>query len=340
MESHLESATRKHLDLTRVKLNSSQVQLVKQQVQLDEARVQLDDTRVRLDETQVQLDETQAQLSSTQVQLKNTQETTRKLEEKLEALQTQLETKVNADKGADNKRFIWKIENFREILKQAKAGVKKEIVSDPFYTGCYGYKLKVIVLPYIEGLTQLDDSLYFGIASVESEYDDILPWPFRKKITFTVIDQNEDLKERDNITADLRPSSKAPIFCGRPTGHLSFDSDRMFFVPHKRLQTRRYLLNDNLFLQVDVGPDDWLQYNTQETTSKLEEKLEALQTQLETKVNADKGADNKRFIWKIENFNEILRQAKIVSVLLYTGCYGYKLEVLVRPYCKGSGHVF
>ena len=148
MESHLESATREHLDSTRVKLNSSQVQLVKQRVQLDEARVQLDDTRVRLDETRVQLDETQAQLSSTQAQLKNTQETTRKLEGKLEALQTQLETKVNADKGADNKRFIWKIENFNEILRQAKAEVKETIVSVLLYTGCYGYKLEVLVRPY------------------------------------------------------------------------------------------------------------------------------------------------------------------------------------------------
>lgn len=267
MDSHLESATREHLDLARVKLNSSQVQLVEQRVQLDEARVQLDETRVQLDETRVQLDETrvqldetQAQLSSTQAQLKNTQETTRKLEGKLEALQTQLETKVKADKGADNKRFIWKIENFSEILKQAKAGFKEEVVSDPFYTGCYGYKLQVIVRPFTKGLTQLDDSLYFGIASVEGKYDDILPWPFTKKITFTVIDQNEDLKERNNITANLRPSSKAPIFCGRPTGHLSFDSDRMFFIPHERLQTRRYILNYNLFLQVDVGPDDWISF--------------------------------------------------------------------------------
>ena len=75
-----------------------------------------------------------------------------------------------------------------------------------------------------------------------------------------MVDQNEDLEERENITGDLRPSSKAPIFCGRPTGLLSFDSDRMCFIPHKRLQTTRYILNDNLFLQVDVGPDDWISF--------------------------------------------------------------------------------
>ena len=247
MDSHLESATRKHLDLACVKLNSSQAQLVEQRAQLDE---------------------TQAQLSSTQAQLKNTQETTRKLEEKLEALQTQLETKVNAYIGADNKRFIWKIENFSEILRQAKARWNKEqhyemIKSDPFYTGCYGYKLQVIVRPYLKTKALQDDgtllpqeTLYFGIALVEGEYDDILPWPFSKKITFTVIDQNQDINERKNITADLRPSSRAPIFYGRPGGNFEFDSDIMCFIPHEKLQTRGYILKDNLFLQVDVGPDD------------------------------------------------------------------------------------
>ena len=254
MDSHLESATRKHLDLACVKLNSSQAQLVEQ--------------RVQLDKTRVQLDETQAQLSSTQAQLKNTQETTRKLEEKLESLRVQLETKVNADRGADNKRFIWKIENFSEILRQAKARWNKEqhyemIKSDPFYTGYYGYKLQVIVRPYLETEALQDDetllpqeTLYFGLASVEGEYDDILPWPFSKKITFTVIDQNVDINERKNITADLRPSSRAPIFYGRPRGNITFESDIRWFIPHERLQTRRYILNDNLFLQVDVGPDD------------------------------------------------------------------------------------
>ena len=249
MDSHLESATRKHLDLACVKLNSSQAQLVEQRFELNE---------------------TQAQLSSTQAQLKNTQETTRKLEEKLESLRVQQETKVNADRGADNKRFIWKIENFSEILRQAKAQFMKAehipcetIKSNPFYTGCYGYKLQVIVRPYLktkalqsDGTFLPQESLYFGITLLEGEYDDILPWPFSKKITFTVIDQNVDINERKNITADLRPSSRAQIFYGRPRGNITFESDIMWFIPHERLQTRYYILNDNLFLQVDVGPDD------------------------------------------------------------------------------------
>ena len=134
MDWHLESATRKHLDLACVKLNSTQAQLVEQ--------------RVQLDETRVQLDETQVQLRSTQVQLKNTQETARKLEEKLEALQMQVQTKVNTDKGADNKRFIRETENSSEIWRQAKAEVIETIVSVLFNTGCYSYKLEVLVRPY------------------------------------------------------------------------------------------------------------------------------------------------------------------------------------------------
>ena len=79
------------------------------------------------------------------------------------------------------------------------------IKSDPFYTGCYGYKLQVIVRPYLktkalqsDGTFLPQESLYFGITLLEGEYDDILPWPFSKKITFTVIDQNVDINERKN----------------------------------------------------------------------------------------------------------------------------------------------
>ena len=144
-------------------------------------------------------------------------------------------------------------------MQKAKYGSKMFYCSDPFLTGPYGYKMCVEFHP--NGLnTGWNTHLSIFVCLLRGEYDDILPWPFTKKITFTVIDQNEDLKERNNITANLRPSSKAPIFCGRPTGHLSFDSDRMFFIPHERLQTRRYILNDNLFLQVDVGPDDWISF--------------------------------------------------------------------------------
>ena len=238
MDSHLQSNMQDHLDLACVKLNSTQVQLNEQRVQLDETRVQLDETRVQLDETRVQLDETRVQLVETQAKL----------------------SCLTAEDGR-KKCFIWKIKSFSESLRQAKDGVKKKIESDPFYTGRYGYKLKMCAYPYFMGLVSPPHFL-ISIVLMEGEYDDILPWPFSKKVTFTIIDQNKDLKERLNQTVYLRSSVRGErcpneiIFSNRPGEKIKAIESNPLFISHKVLQTRRYIVNDTLFLQVDVESDD------------------------------------------------------------------------------------
>ena len=213
------------------------------------------------------MDVTQAQLRLTQDQLRGTQETTRNLEEKLGALQRQIDMKAITDKDGGNTRFIWKIKWSSESLKQAKEAWTKRIESDPFYTGRYGYKLKVFAYPYYTGyhLLPIEPHLSIGIVLMEGEYDDMLPWPFSKKITFTIIDQNEDLKKRQNHVDYLRPSKRkvsleAPekLFSERPGGKLKLvvGGELPYFISHWKLLTRRYIVNDTLFLQVDVGPND------------------------------------------------------------------------------------
>ena len=240
VDSHLHSAMREHLDFACIKLNS----------------------------TQVQLDETRAQLSRlTKDQLANNQESreaTRKLEEKLGALQSQIDMKVITDKEGGNTRFIWKITFFSESLRLAKEGVKEMIESDPFYTGRYGYRLKVFAYPYCTGLfLPVPPHFSIGIVLMKGEYDDMLLWPFSRKITFTIIDQNKVLKERQNYTDYLSPSkpelflTPKSIFSERPgEKNMVFKKAISLFISHEKLQTRRYIVNDTLFLQVDVGPDD------------------------------------------------------------------------------------
>ena len=168
-------------------------------------------------------------LNNTQVQLRNTQETTRKLEEKFEALQRQLAKKVDTDKEGGNKRFIWKV-NPDPLLKGGRNRMlAKE--SNAFYTGCYGYKLKVgLSLDYRRGPLS-DWTFAIAVVLMEGEYDDILPWPFSKKITVTLIDQNEELKERKNITKYLSPNGhvRRNIFSGRPIQYLDLRGEILRF---------------------------------------------------------------------------------------------------------------
>ena len=196
-------------------------------------------------------------LNNTQVQLRNTQETTRKLEEKFEALQRQLAKKVDTDKEGGNKRFIWKVDPGPPRVGRRGTMGRKE--SNAFYTGCYGYKLKVTFsLDYCRG-PYSDWTFTIGVVLMEGEYDGILPWPFNKKITVTIIDQNEDLKERKNITKYLSPNGhvQGTIFFGRPGIQYSELSSQISrFTSYGELQTRHYFANGTLFIQVDVEPDD------------------------------------------------------------------------------------
>ena len=231
MDSHLQSNMREHLDLACVKLNSTQVQLNEQRVQLDETRVQLDETRIQLDETRVQLVETQAKLSCL------------------------------TDEDDRKKCFIWKIKPFSECFRQAKEGVKEMIESDPFYTGRYGYKLKVFAHPcfWRYSLLNRGPHLSISIFLMEGEYDDILPWPFSNNIMFTIIDQNKHIKQRKNLTKSISPESLRRfgdmIFLERPGEKIKeVKSELLMFISQETLQTRRYIVNDTLFLQVDLEP--------------------------------------------------------------------------------------
>ena len=233
MDPHLQSHTREHLDLACVKLNN----------------------------TQVQLDETRAKLTClTQDHLtiiKESQETKIKFEEKLEALQKQIYmlVKINGN-SAGNTLFNWKITSFwSEFMKQKKGEEHKTIESDPFYTAIYGYKLKVFVDLHYKA--QYRRVLSIGIRLMESEYDDLLPWPFSFTTTFTAFGVSS--YKQVTTVAQLSPTKEnlsLPLFSRRPRGGSTADGRVNDFLSTYHLQNGLYILNDTLSLQVDVRRPD------------------------------------------------------------------------------------
>lgn len=148
--------------------------------------------------------------------------------------------------------FVWKVTGFDDILRQAKHGRNNEMDSDPFYTGKYGYKLKLSVNPNGDGSGRNTHLSAFVIV-MRGEHDGILPWPFNQKVTFTLVDQQESLDERENVVMHFRANTKLENFA-RPTAEENPGRGYARFVSHEKLRTRRYLVDDTLFIQVDVGP--------------------------------------------------------------------------------------
>lgn len=222
IESHLQSALRIHFELACVKLN---------------------DTQVQLNKTQEQLHDTQVQFHSTQNKF---EETTRKLEEKINSLQNILMQRPE--------EYTWKISGFWLVLRQARSGEKTEIYSTPFYYDNYKFRLELHPNGRETGQnTHL--SVYFKLMAGEN--DAILPWPFHKKVTIMLIDQQEHPLDRENLVMSFTADPTKEYFA-RPVTSENAGWGFHEFVPHTKLSKSSYLVDNTIFIQVKIDPPKWV----------------------------------------------------------------------------------
>lgn len=227
MEPHLESSMRHHFDLVCNQLNSTQTQLKSAQNQLHETQKQLHETQTELHKTQAQSNETKIQLTLTQMKIM-------RLEEKVDTNAT--------------KKIIWTVNEYSKLLKEAVIKKDFKISSHIFYTERqYGYKLKLTFYAP-RGYVAHCKTYLIGLTIMQGEYDPILPWPFTHKVTVTLIDQDEDPRNRKHIVGFFNPGTQAGV-CSRPLG--KENSERCFSISAKRLEERRFVVDDTLFFQVE-----------------------------------------------------------------------------------------
>ena len=82
---------------------------------------------------------------------------------------------------------------------------------------------------------------------MKGEYDATLSWPFNKEVTFTLIDQEEDLLKWENIVGKLTPDSETQASFLRPKGEGNLGYGKPQLLSHLRLQSKRYVVDDTLF---------------------------------------------------------------------------------------------
>lgn len=146
--------------------------------------------------------------------------------------------------------FIWKISNYKQkFLESAYKSV--ELVSEPFYTSRYGYKMAASVFLNGNGAGE-GKYLSVYIKILPGEYDNILEWPFILPISFSIYDQNIDYDLRANITESFVPDPtwkhfQKPV---KDTGALGFGYPK--FVSHEILKTREYIKDDSIIIKVKV----------------------------------------------------------------------------------------
>ena len=167
------------------------------------------------------------------------------LEEKLSVIQSQPET--NEILQMDPKKFhifIWKVTSFKNKVKN-----NRDVESVQFYA--YGYKLMLRLYP-IRFDNGQNTHLSIAIFVMKGEYDAILPWGFSKKVTITLIDQQDNPDQRQDVAMGFTADPNNIAFKKPAQGEGRSGYGFPQFVSHSDLKTRRFIVDDTLFIKVQV----------------------------------------------------------------------------------------
>lgn len=144
--------------------------------------------------------------------------------------------------------FLWKITNVTRRCHESACGRTVSLFSPAFYTAKYGYKLCLRLYLNGDGAGKRTHLSLF-IVIMKGEYDALLPWPFRNKVTFMLLDQNN----REHAIDAFRPDLSSASF-QRPQTETNVASGCPLFFPLNRLQSPKhaYVKDDAMFLKCIV----------------------------------------------------------------------------------------
>ncbi|XP_055456437.1 TNF receptor-associated factor 1 isoform X2 [Psammomys obesus] len=144
--------------------------------------------------------------------------------------------------------FLWKITNVTRRCRESACGKTVSLFSPAFYTAKYGYKLCLRLYLNGDGSGKKTHLSLF-IVIMRGEYDALLPWPFRNKVTFMVLDQNN----REHAIDAFRPDLSSASF-QRPQSETNVASGCPLFFPLNKLQSLKhaYVKDDTMFLKCIV----------------------------------------------------------------------------------------
>ena len=189
------------------------------------------------------------------------QETVRRVERRIECIEhtralrdvtlTHLEEYVRQQEFSSyDGQLLWKITQFSRWRNEAVSGQQVYFYSPCFYTSRYGYKMCARI--YLNG----DDmgrgthiSVFFVV--MRGQYDAILRWPFRQKVTFMLLDQDNV----EHVIDAFRPDPNSSSF-QRPRRETNIASGCPMFCSLTELNNHAYVRDDTMFLKIIVDTSD------------------------------------------------------------------------------------
>ena len=189
------------------------------------------------------------------------QETVRGLERRFEAIEHTLAlrnvTLADLEEYIRQQEFssydgqlLWKITEFSRRRNEAVSGKQESFYSPCFLTSRYGFKMCARIHLNGDGMGRgTHISLFFVV--MPGQYDAILHWPFRQKVTFMLLDQDNV----EHVIDAFRPDPNSSSF-QRPRRETNIASGCPMFCSLTELNNHAYVRDDTMFLKIIVDTTD------------------------------------------------------------------------------------
>ena len=162
---------------------------------------------------------------------------------------------------SSNGIYVWKVNELGRRYREARTGKTTSLYSPPFYTSNHGYRLCLRAYLYGDGSGKGTHISLF-IVLMKSEYDDILSWPFRHRVTLSLINQDNPLSADAAIMRKFVPNPESSSF-QKPKDTFNIASGFPEFAELSVMNDSSFVKNDTIYFRVKLdspetptGPDN------------------------------------------------------------------------------------
>ncbi|CAF3978944.1 unnamed protein product [Rotaria sordida] len=162
--------------------------------------------------------------------------------------------------------LTWKIMNFQEKRMDATSERNLSIYSPPFYSSQTDYKMRLQL--FLNGNNNIRGThMSLFLVLMQGNHDAILQWPFKFKVTFTVLNQ---LSLNNNHSISFWFDTTSSCF-----QHLTTDMNIIYgisrFLPLDLFEKNQnqYVQNDTMFFKVEIDFSAEKSENTIDSTGEL-----------------------------------------------------------------------
>ena len=146
-----------------------------------------------------------------------------------------------------NGELIWKIDKLDFRMAQAKLGKVTALHSPPCYTKQYEYKYCIRLYLHGDGMgTATHISIFFVV--MKSEYDELLSWPMQKRVTFELINLEN---EANSVIETFLSNPKSSSF-QRPTKNMNVATGCPTFISIEQFLNGGFVKDNCAFIRTTV----------------------------------------------------------------------------------------